>query len=366
MIPLFKVGMSPDAIGNVSAVLSSGYIGQGAKVDEFEVALQKELNLTRKPLTMNSCTSALDLAYHLCGVIAGTSVISTPITCMATNTSLIHRGAKIMWADVNPVTGLIDPESVKKIVGETRANVMWPLKAIVAVDWGGAFCDYKELKKHGIPVIQDAAHSYLGMVDGHHLGEIHGDYAVWSFQAIKHLTCGDGGALLNPQNQRAELLRWYGLDRKTSADFRCQQTVNEIGYKYHMNDISAAIGLANMSMARDCVRKNRENALYYSNKLRATDASERVTTQPWDDGSSWWLYTIIVENQEDFIEHMAKSDIEASPVHARNDKHPQLNFGAPELPGVAEFSSHEVCIPVGWWLSRDDRDKVVDGVLSWT
>jgi dTDP-4-amino-4,6-dideoxygalactose transaminase len=347
MIPLFKVGMSPEAPAHVAAVLESGYIGQGAMVEAFEGALQTLLALPEPPLTTNSCTSAIDLALHLIGVGPGDAVITTPMTCTATNSPIVTRGAIPIWADVDPWTGLIDPSDV--------ARKLTPrVKAIMAVDWGGALCDYAALKQHGLPVIQDAAH---------HLASPAGDYACYSFQAIKFLTSGDGGALWCPPDQleRARLLRWYGLDRRSSADFRCEQNIQEAGYKYHMNDIAAAIGLANIGGVGQLIARHKENAAYYDQQLE----SYEVSRGPLDPASACWLYTLLETDRAGFIAHMADRGIACSPVHARNDQHTAFHFPNGPLPGVDHFASRNVAIPVGWWLSSEDRQKVVEAVRAW-
>jgi dTDP-4-amino-4,6-dideoxygalactose transaminase len=351
VIPLFKVAMSPEASACVAEVLESGYIGQGEKVEAFEVALQDLLGTSEPPLTTNSCTSALDLALHLCGVGPGDAVITTPVTCTATNSPIVTRGATPVWADVDPLTGLIDPADVaRKITPRT--------KAIMAVDWGGALCDYAALKSFGLPVIQDAAHSLTAGLGG--------DYVAWSFQAIKHLTTGDGGALWCPPDQleRARLLRWYGLDRRSKADFRCEQNIQEVGYKAHMNDIAAAIGLANIGGVREVIARHRHSAEVYH--LRLSGLGYNIETPRWDVNSAWWLYTLLVEDRQGFIAHMADHGIAASPVHARNDTHAAFHFPNGPLPGVDHFASRNVAIPVGWWLTADDRRRVIEAVQSWT
>jgi dTDP-4-amino-4,6-dideoxygalactose transaminase len=348
MIPLFKVNMSPEAPARVAAVLESGYIGQGEQAERFEAALAQLLGLNAPPLTTNSCTSAIDLALHLCGVGPGDKVITTPVTCTATNSPIVTRGAIPVWADVDPLTGLIDSESVAYKLGVTPR-----VKAIIAVDWGGALCDYTALKTFGVPVIQDAAH---------HLSPPQGDYACYSFQAIKFLTCGDGGALVTPPEQieRARLLRWYGLNRRSKADFRCEQNIAEAGYKYHMNDIAAAIGLANIELVNSTIAAHRLNAAYYDRHLAGW-----LQRPLWDATSAWWLYTLLAEDRQGFIAHMADHGVACSPVHARNDTHKAFHYPNGPLPMVDYFASRNVAIPVGWWLSNDDRRAVVEAVQAW-
>lgn len=363
MIPLFKVFMAEEATKRTAETLMSGYIGEGPRVQEFEQAFGQLVGATdHPPLALNSCTSALDLALHLVGVHEGELVISTPMTCTATNGVIVNRGAQIAWADVDPVTGLIDPASVARIVREARVT------AIMAVDWAGRSCDYTALRRaavttfrsrtYSIPIIQDAAHNL--MVDMAN----HGDYVCWSFQAIKHLTTGDGGAILVPpeQRKRARLLRWYGLDRESSADYRCDQDITEAGFKYHMNDIAASIGLANLPHMPQVVRRYQSNAIRYGRLL--ADAPG-VMVPPAPASFFPWLYCLLVDDVDGFRAHMAARGVATSPVHKRNDVHPAFNFPSGPLPGVERFSAHQVSIPVGWWLTDSDIEHIAGAVLEW-
>lgn len=360
MIPLFKVFVHEKAKEFINEVLESGYIGQGQRVEQFESELQKFLHTEEPPLTVNSGTSALDLAYHLVGVKQGTDVISTAMTCTATNGAIALRGGRIIWADVDSYTGLIDPEDVaRKITNKTVA--------IVAVDWGGRTCDYAALKQFGIPVIEDAAHAFGAQYNGQPIAKSGGDYIMWSFQAIKHLTTGDGGALMPPLDQleRGRLLRWFGLDRRSGESFRCQQTIQELGYKYQMNDIAAALGLANIQSIQHIVATHRVNACMYSGCFVNL---KHIMAPAYDPDSSWWLYTLILPNEtarDNFIQYMADKGIMVSPVHARNDKHPPLQFPSGDLPGLDYFSNRECAIPVGFWLGFKDINKIIDTVIEY-
>lgn len=357
MIPLFKVFMADTAPLHVTEVLQSGYIGQGPKVELFEQQLQQYLHAYAPPLSVNSGTAALDLAYHLVGVKQDTEVISTPQTCTATNGAIALRGAKIIWADVDPITGLIDPRDVaNKVTNKTVA--------IVAVDWGGQPADYDSLRSFGIPVIEDAAHALGATYNNLPIAQNGGDYVMWSFQAIKHLTTGDGGALLPPANilERGRLLRWFGLDRRSSESFRCEQTITELGYKYQMNDIAAAIGIENLKYITGIVAQHRYHAEIYAMALANL---QNIILPPRSSDSSWWLYTIILptsDARDKFTLHMMDRGISVSPVHDRNDKHPPLWFDRPSLPGLDYFSSRQIAIPVGWWLSMNDLEQIIDAV----
>lgn len=369
-IPLFKVSMENLAGNRVNEVLRSGYIGQGERCKELEYEFWRsvwpEEPSPRPPLLVNSCTSAIDLALHLIGVGPGDRVVTTPQTCTATNSPIVTRGAIPVWADVDPVTGLIDTDWAVSLAARTQA------KAIIAVDWAGRICDYGALKRAGVPVIQDAAHrGPMPFPDGVVLG----DYICWSTQAIKFLTTGDGGFLAVPpaQYERAKLLRWYGLDRETSADFRCAQDIKEVGYKYQSNDIAASVGLANMERAKRAVERHQTNAEWlWGNLNQHPFPGGRFQMPPFDPFCHYWMFPALVDDREGFQAHMLKRGISTSEVHRRNDGHTafsmasgEYDYGAVHRPGLDSFSARQVNIPCGWWLTDDDLSRIVEAVESW-
>lgn len=349
------------------------YVGEGKVVEAFEERIADLLGLPTHPagepriLAVNSCTMALTIALDCCDVGPGDEVISTPITCTATSGAIVNTGATIVWADVDRETGNIDPVDVmEKITPKT--------KAVVAVDWGGRLCRYDALRGplaqfplHGyqtIPVIRDAAHSFLARKEALYSVP---DYHCYSFGPIKHLTCGGyGGALITPpeQTKRARLLRWHGLDRRSSADFRCAQDIVEAGYRGHMTDDQAAVGLANAERIEWVVGRHRENAEFYDKTLRGLPG---ISLPPADPGSSYWLYTLLADDRDALQAHLASRGVASSPVHARNDKHTAFKLAARlsgPLPGVDYFDSHQLSVPVGWWLSTEDRERVAAAVIS--
>lgn len=350
MIPLFKVGMAEEAETRVSKVLKSGFIGQGSVVEEFEDKLWSTLKSKTRPVTVNSCTSAIDLALELCNVGPGDEVIASPQTCFASNVHIIHRHAKIRWADIDPLTGLMDPKSAARLISKKT-------KAIVAVNWAGKLADYEILTTLGVPVIEDAAHTWDTFFPKN---VKRGDYICYSFQAIKFLTTGDGGALICPSSkeEEARILRWYGLDRTKNESFRCTQNITRVGFKYHMNDINASIGISNLDIASQSVKASRDNSLYYINNVKNKD----LVLPEWDDLCSYWLFSMHVLNnrKQEFMSYLTSKGIGNSPVHYRNDLYSSTNqFQEGKLPGVTQFDQTQVCIPNGFWITGEDRDAIV-------
>jgi len=356
LIPLFKVYMNPSTIKDLKPVLYSGYVAQGPKVEEFESKLR---DFFQHPhvLTTNACTNSLHLAYRLAGVKAGSEVISTALTCSATNLPILERGGKVVWADIESNTGNIDPMDVeRKITDKT--------KAVVAVDWGGNPCNYVELRRicdeNDLKLITDAAHSLGALLDGVPSNK-YSDFVCYSFQAIKHLTTGDGGALLcknEKDYEKGKLLRWFGLDRNKPG-FRASQDIVEHGYKFHMNDIAASIGLSNLPNISKLLEKHRSNARYYK---EAFERIPGVSSFDFNEGSSCWIYSILVDDFEGFIKRMEAKGIGVSKVHARNDVHSCFKESKTSLPVLDEVFPKLFCLPVGWWVTENNREYIVQCV----
>ena len=194
---------------------------------------------------MNSGTSALRLALALIGVGPGDEVISTPYTMVATNTAILEQYAKPVFADIKYHSINIDPADIGHRISDRT-------KAIMCVHWGGYPCDMDEIHKiasdYKIPVIEDAAHALGASYKNKPIGTI-SEFTTFSFQAIKHLTTGDGGLLsVKSESKFKEGLRrrWFGIDRANRKKTFIEDPVDdikEVGYKYHMNDIAATIGL---------------------------------------------------------------------------------------------------------------------------
>jgi len=372
MIPLFKVFMSDKVPETIGKVLMSGYIGQGPKVDEFEGVLREYFNHDYI-LTLNNGTAGLHLALHMLRNPSPGSwcdrrvVLSTPQTCLATNTPIIQEGFKIRWVDVNPNTMNIDLTDLARKIDENVAGITF-------VHWGGSPVDLNGVnevldnaeKMYGYRpfIIEDCAHALGATYDNKLIGT-HGNYCMFSLQAIKHITAIDGGLLLTPNIEsycRGKLLRWYGIDRETNRkNFRCELDVAEAGFKYHMNDVCATVGMENFKSLDAILRAQRGNANYYDENLKDIPGVELIEVLP-DAESAYWLYTIKVEDRAGFMESMKAHDIMVSQVHQRNDIHSCMDRYRSLLPGLDALCRKNVCIPVGWWIDEENRKYIVETI----
>jgi perosamine synthetase len=357
MIPLFKVH-TPDGVADaVASVWESGFVTEGEYSDKFESMFGEYVHNPNTSL-VNSCTSALALTSRMCGIQPGDEVITTPMTCMATNEPFFNDGAKLVWADIDPTTGNMDPASVRKLITSKT-------KAIVGVHWAGQPFDIDAINdiasNHGIKVVEDAAHALGATYNGQPIGS-HSDYTCFSFQAIKHITTADGGAICSKtfeDDQRIKSLRWFGLNRKYQGS-KWEQDITESGFKYHMNNTNSIIGILQMNHVHDIVNGHKRNYHFYNDNIN----NPRVVKMRVDpkSESSCWIYTVLVKDREDFMHHLSENGIASDPVHVRNDTYSvfkEFRKLDKELPGAREFCSQHVNIPVGWWLSEDDRNHIV-------
>lgn len=375
-IQLFKVHMNSNAPAMVSEVMMSGMITQSTRVELFEEALKDYFNWPYI-LTLNSATSGLTLAYKLLDLQDTDEIISTPLTCFATTCAILSHNKRIVWADTDPQTCNIDLDNVKsRITKDTRV--------LSFVHWAGYPVDLdkvEQLKKYAnetfgtnINVVEDCAHSFGATWNNKNLGCCGNNIAVYSLQAIKHLTTGDGGLILLPNKEmyeRAKLLRWYGISRERRSlpgtDFRLEPDISEWGYKFHMNDINAAIGLANLPDMKNNIKKHRDNAMFFDNSLKDNKIIKILNRDARAVGS-YWIYTVRVTKglKPFFIKFMNRYNIVTSQVHSRNDKNSCVSQFKTSLPKLDILEKELVSIPCGWWLTHEQRSFIVDRINSFS
>jgi dTDP-4-amino-4,6-dideoxygalactose transaminase len=382
MIPLFKVFMSKDVLEPVNNILMSEFITQGPKVEEFEGLLKKFFG-NNYTLTLNSATAGLTLALRLLknkdesfnwpGFNMNEDIVLTPaLTCFATTASILANNVNIKWLDVDLNTANIDFNDLRNKLSEKT-------KVIYVVHWGGTPVDLDSLKeiqdyslkKFGFKpmIIEDCAHAFGAEYNSNKIGN-NENICVFSLQAIKHLTTGDGGIITLPNEklyERCKLLRWYGIDRDKrnykGKDFRLENDISEYGYKFHMNDINATIGIYNFPHISRLLEKNRYNANYFDKQLKNINGIKLMDNNS-KCNSAYWLYSIRVLNNKkfEFIEKMKEANIMTSQVHNRNDINSCVKDFTEMLPNLDILEKDLVCLPVGWWLTEENLKYMVDNI----
>jgi len=357
---LFKVSLPPREVlmPRLEEVLYSGQISEGAPVAEFERRFGAMVG-AQHVLSFYSGTAALHSALVLAGVKPGDEVVSTAMTAEPTNLAILHAGANVVWADVDPSNGNLTAAAIaEKITGHTRA--------IMVVHYGGIpvpIAGIREVAgKRGIPVIEDAAHALGARYDGKVIGS-HSEFVMFSLQAIKHLTTVDGGMLAcnmaaDPEALLAEgrKFRWFGIDRTAS---RTEVDVASVGYKYHMNNVTATIGLVQLSQIESVIARHVANGRYFDQALQGVAG---LSLCRWDAQAepSYWFYTVLADEREKLSRHLSAHGIANSQAHKRNDRHTVFAASRCELPGLDAFYRRMLHIPCGWWVNDEQREYIAD------
>jgi len=347
-VKLFQPYVSWRSIWNVAKVLRSGYIAEGEEVVKFEREFGEKFR-KQNVVAVNSGTSALELAYELSGIGKGDEVISPVLTCLATNIPIVRRGAKVVFADIKYDLNIDVEDAEKKITKKT--------KAIVFVHFGGNNRGLNEVEKlcrrRKLILIEDAAQA----VGSDHWGI--GDYTCVSLQAVKILTSGDGGFLICKNEnmaERAKQLRWFGYNRelKRKADKehpskasdlqRFPWMVRSLGYKYHMNNISAAIGRGNLSNIYKVVDHHKViQKCYRWNGINANIWFAYIISQ-WRD-QIWW--------------RLKMEGIESGMYHYRNDSYEILGDHG-KLPNMDKIENQYLLLPLHSGVSEKVCQKICD------
>jgi perosamine synthetase len=361
-VPLFRPYISDKAIEKAVEVLKSKHPGQGALIDEFEEVFNKKFK-SKYSVAVNSCTSALHLAYILAGVGKGDEVVGPLLTCSATWHPVLWQGAKPVFCDIQD-DFTIDPDDIeRKITKKT--------KAIVVMHYGGTMCDMDRItqiaRKHKLPVIEDCAQAlgayYHGKKVKGYAGTI-GDYAAFSFQAIKYLTTVDGGMLTCKKKQdyeKAKRIRWFGIDRDLKIKKGWEQfkswerreityDVWEVGYKYHMNNFNAAIGLEHLK------EWNRIDSHYKKlDKLYREDLNNVVKFPEKKKGDTTWLETVLVDRRDDFAKKLKLAGVETNAVHIRSDVYTLFKkYAKGRFPNMDKYELQYLCLPIHMGITEED------------
>jgi dTDP-4-amino-4,6-dideoxygalactose transaminase len=368
--------MSPTAADRARDVLQSGYIGQGKVADEWEDALRQWFGVKHLAAT-NNATAAEHLLIYLLkrprpeelwpGWSEKDEILCSPLSCSATMLPALVQGMRIKWVDV-------DRKSCNMSVDDLARKLSPTTKIIMPVLWGGMpldmvridqLCD-DALALYGFrpKVIYDCAHAMGSTYYGKPVCRQPG-YFTYSFQAIKHVTSVEGGVAVVPDDKicrELKLARWYGLDREvTNQDFRCNQMLDLPGMKMNQVDPNAAVGLENLKDAYKIIGAHQDNAAYYHKALAGVPGISTLDT-PSDRTSAWWIYTIYAERRDDLMRCLAEHGIKSSRVHERNDIYPAVREFRSILPELDWVAQRYLAIPVGIWVTPEDREFIVDTI----
>jgi len=320
-IPFHRADLGEEEVQAVADVIRSGWLTMGAKTFEFEKQFARYVGASHA-VAVSSCTAALHLALEAVGVHRGDEVLVPTTTFTATAEVVTYFGARPVFVDVDPVTLNLDPaDAERRITPRT--------KAIIPVHLAGTPCDMCEIaeiaRRHGIRVIEDAAHALPSSYHTQKIGSI-SDLTTFSFYATKTLTTGEGGMITTEDAECAkglQVMRLHGIARdawkRYSAEGSWFYEVLEAGYKYNLTDLQAALGLAQLAKCDDMFAGRQRVAERYAEAFEDIPALQ-VPFVPSDRTTSWHLYILRLNldrlriDRNQFIRELAERGVSTS-VH---------------------------------------------------
>ena len=354
MIPLYKPYM-PDELPELDGILHSGTLSFGKYGKEFEQGLCSFIGIRQLTL-VNSYNSAVLIAIATLGIRSGDEIIASPMTCLASNLPHVTTGIKVVWADVDPDTGTLDPDNV-------RQKISRKTKAI----FHNHFCGYpgyiNEINAigydYGITVVDDAIEAFGSEYKGKKIGNTGTDITIYSFQAVRLPTTIDGGALVFKDKllyEKSLLVRDSGIDRKYFRDalgeisFNYDITVS--GFGATMSEINSYIGLQQLKDVGLLIERQRKNARIWDELIgEGLQNFVPIKSETWDK-PNYWVYGILTDNKVDTLKKFRNLGYYASGVHYPNNNYSV--FGNREtLLGVDKFHTRFLAIPCGWWFELD-------------
>ncbi len=370
-LPFSRPTISREAIEEVVACLQSGWITTGPRVKKFEDALSAYVGAPRV-LALSSATAGLHLALAALSLQPGDEVITTPMTFAATLNTIVLAGGKPVLVDVEPSTYNMDVNQLADaITGHTRA--------IMPVHFAGLPVDmdplYALAAKHGLRVIEDAAHAIGTEYRGRRIGSF-GDTQVFSFHPNKNITTGEGGAVTTRDAKLADsiaLLRFHGMDRE--AWNRFGKTGNQHyeivipGFKYNMMDMQAALGLHQLPALEGFIQRRTEIARRYQALLADWPQWVLPGTPTYPHRHAWHLYTPLINpaaanmDRDTFMQEMKERNIGTGlhyhAVHLYPYYRDHFGFKRGDFPNAESISDRIVSLPLFPSMSDSDQERVI-------
>ncbi len=370
-LPFSRPTISQEAIDEVVACLKSGWITTGPRVKKFEDDLKAYCSAPHA-LALSSATAGLHLVLAALELKPGDEVITTPMTFAATLNTVVLTGGKPVLVDVEPGTYNMDVAKIEKAVTKRT-------RAIMPVHFAGLPVDldplYEIAEKHGLRVVEDAAHAIGTEYKGRRIGSL-GDVQVFSFHPNKNMTTGEGGCVVTRDDKIAEivaLLRFHGMDREAWNRFGKKGSQHyEIitpGYKYNMMDIQAALGLHQLGQLEGFIRRRTELALRYQKILAGWPQWSIPQAPSYSHRHAWHLYTPLINpeaarmDRDAFMQGMKDRNIGTGlhyrAVHLYPYYREHFGFKRGDFPNAETISDRIVSLPLFPAMTDGDQDRVI-------
>jgi perosamine synthetase len=343
----------PADLPEVDAILHSGALAYGKWGKLFEQKLGAYIGEPRIT-AVNSYNAAMLVALSVIGIKPGDEIIASPMSCLASSQPFATQNLNVVWADIDPKTGTLCPESVK-------SNISPKTKAI----FHNHFCGYPGYideinaigKEKGIIVVDDAIEAFGSEYKGKRIGNTGADLTIFSFQTVRLPNTIEGGAIAFNNDdfyQKALLIRDYGIDRSRFRDglgeINPACDINLPGFGATLSDLNSYIGAVQLQEIEALIHIQRQNATDWGNVIHSkTKNCERINFK-LDRKPNYWVFGLLSHDKNELIKQFRAEGYYASGVHLPNNYYSV--FGQNKLlPGVDEFYSKYLAIPCGWWVT---------------
>ncbi|MCX8022722.1 MAG: DegT/DnrJ/EryC1/StrS family aminotransferase [Syntrophorhabdaceae bacterium] len=366
MIPISRPYTDQEELQEIEKVLKSGWLGLGSVVQEFEKEIEKYLG-SGYVIAVNTGTSALHIALDAAGIGKGDEVIVPSLTFCAGIEAILATGATPVFCDIEVDTLNIDIDDVEtKITSKT--------KAIMPVHYCGNPCEMDRLLKLGrqknILIVEDAAHAFGSIYKGKKIGSF-GDITCFSFDPIKNITCGEGGAVVVHNDDLADVIRKkrnLGIDREAWSRYHGKKPwyyeVTVMGYRYHMSNINAAIGLVQLKRLEQFIKRKREIVKRYN---EAFSGIKGIALLKWNlNEIAPFSYMMRITNgkRDELIDYLGEHGIGSGVHYIPNHLQPLFKSDAQSLP-ITEYVWKEIItLPLFFEMKDEEADFVIDTILN--
>lgn len=369
MIPITRLSVGQAEAKAAAEVIASGWIAQGRRVEEFERMVAEYVG-AKHAIAVSSATTGLHLALIAAGVKPGDEVICPSYSFIATANSIVYAGAKPVFVDIDPKTYNIDVSLIEAAITPSTSAIM-PASQI------GLAADLQEImriaRKHNLKVVEDAAPSLGAMIEGKHLGCI-SDFTVFSFDARKILTTGEGGMITTNHDEGADKLRTMRAHSASVSMLARHTTSNvvleeypDVGYNYKMTDIQGAIGIVQMGRVEEIIAERRRLASRY-NEILNNDERLVLPYEPPGCMHVYQSYTVRLRTKRTQLEvmsEMAKRDVATRRIIACHlEQHYRRMYPELTLPETEAATKRTLLLPMFVGLSDMEQDQVIEALLA--
>lgn len=357
MYPLYKVFIPEEgSLNGIGEILRSGQLTSGTHLNHYEEELRNFIGNPYVVTTSNSNFATM-IALLVAGIGPCDEIIASPIACLASTQPLTVFGSKLVWADIDPNTGTLDPDSVRKKITQKT-------KAIVHYHWcgyPGHIAEINQLgRKAGITVIDDACESFGAEYRGQRIGNVGTPITLFALNSIRLPHCIEGGALAFDNDEAFRLalqIRDYGIDRSTFRDeygeISPDSDIRSLGFGAKLSEINAFIGRSVLASTSNLLDRQRRNASVWNQVLSDSNAISLESPGV----PNYWVYSMRTAHSQNVMLALRQAGFYSSRVHMRNDHYSRFG-GLRDLPGVASFAKSQICVPSGWWVDHDELSNV--------